>query len=333
VSSRELDSVPETGPDWRAVDVGGATLTWVIDHSPGLVMVGGRAGGRPFLAHVDHEGEVDQISVPDSLAPHGDARTARWGDEGLIGVCGQTGLWCQHGSDGETTVPAVPRDETGVAPSRLWVTSGDGQLRVVAAYPRPQGWEIRILDPELTLLPTQRSLVVGGELETVHVAAFAGRVCVVGADDRSERLGLWWSRSYAEPERVHETPDPEWRPVAWQRVPDRVAQGLDGDAGAFFAGSSDEEALVWDIEGEVRWAGEVALDPSSPTVLLAEAPPGEPTPSVAFQTPAGGVLAHGSAAFTLPPGRLEGVVLNRGFDLTRCFAIVDGGLCVFEVPD
>ena len=320
-----------TVPSWRLVDLADSRIDFVFDHSPGLVTIGG-VRGQPFLGLADDRGIVEELVIPPAAAVYGPPRSVRWGEGGLIGVCGPTGLWRQDAS-WKTTVPELPTDEEGNTAEWLWVTSGDGELRVVAVYPTDRGRELRIWDDQLRLLSRERSLYLLGDPSQLHVAAFAGRVVVCGpvGETPPASLTMWWSRTYPSPEFDHESAHPRWEQVTMETVPDLVTHGLDWDTAAFFAGVVGGAAAVWDHEGELRHTVDVTLDPNAPLVVLAEAPPDDDLTSMAVQTATGGLLVHAGQTHPMPKGTLTTAVLNRGFDHPRCFAVVDGDLHVMEL--
>ena len=188
-----------TVPSWRLLDLADSRIDLVIDHSPGLVTIGG-VRGQPFLGLADDRGITQELVIPPAVAVYGPPRSVRWGEGGLIGVCGPTGLWRQDPS-WKTTVPELPTDEEGNAAEWLWVTSGDGELRVVAVYPTDRGRELRIWDDQLRLLSRERSLYLLGDPSQLHISAFAGRVVVCGpvGEAPPASLTMWWSRTYQSP--------------------------------------------------------------------------------------------------------------------------------------
>ena len=320
-----------TVPSWRILDLADSQIDLVVDHSPGLVTIGG-VKGRPFLALADHRGIVDELVIPPAAAVHGPPRSVRWGEGGLIGVCGPTGLWRQD-SSWEATVPGLPRDEEGNSAEWLWVMSGDGELRLVAVYPTDRGRELRIWDDQLRLHSRERNLYLLGDPRQLQVAAFAGRVVVCGqvGEVPSGSLTMWWTRSYPSPEFDLESAHPRWEQVSMETAPDLVTHGLDWGAAAFFAGVVGGAAAIWDHEGELRHSVDVKMDPNAPLVILAEAPPDEDLTSMAVQTATGGLLVHAGQAYPMPHGTLTNAVLNRGFDAPRCFAVVEGNLYILEL--
>jgi hypothetical protein len=323
-----------TAPSWRLLDIPEAHIDFVVDHSPGLVTVGGDRG-RPFLGLVDNGGLVEELAIPSAVAELGSPRSVRWGEGGLIGVCGPTGLWQLWNQDGtwESTIPELPTDEEGNDAEWLWVTSGDGELRVVALYPTDRGPELRVWDDQLRLLARDNALYIHGDIHQVHVAAFAGRVVVCGplGEVPPPAVAMWWSRNYQDSWFDSELDNPRWEQTPFENVPDLITHGLDWDAAVFFAGVVGGAAAIWDADGELRHVVEVAIDPTAPLVILAEAPPGDEGACIALQAASGGLLSHAGEEYLMPTGKLTAAVLNRGFDRPRCFAVIDGGLHVLEL--
>ncbi len=320
-----------TAPSWRLLDIADSRIDLVIDHSPGLVTIGGFRD-RPFLALADDRGIVEELVIPPAAAVYGPPRSVRWGEGGLLGVCGPTGLWHQDASR-KTTVPELPTDEEGNTAEWLWVTSGDGELRVVADYPTDRGRELRIWDDQLRLLTRERSLYLLDDPRELHVSAFAGRVVVCGpvGEAPPASLTMWWTRTYQAPAFDLESAHPRWEQVSMAPAPDLVTHGLDWDAAAFFAGVVGGKAAVWDQDGELRHTMDITIDSNAPLVILAEAPPDDDLTSTAVQAATGGVLVHAGESYPMPKGTLTSAVLNRGFDRPRCFAVVDGDLHVMEL--
>ncbi len=323
-----------TAPSWRRLDLADARVDFVVDHSPGLITVGGDRR-RPFLGLADHGGLVEELVIPAAVAELGPPRSVRWGKGGLLGVCGATGLWKLWNESGswESTVPELPPDEDGNDTEWLWVTSGDAELRVLALYPTDRGRELRIWDDQLRLLTRDNSLYLQGDLRQLYVAAFAGRVVACGplGEVEPSTVAMWWSRNYQDAWFDAEPANPRWEQTSFENVPDLITHGLDWDAGVFFAGLAGGAAAIWDADGELRHFVEVAIDPNAPLVILAEAPTEDEGACMALQAVSGGLLLHAGEEYLMPTGTLTAAVLNRGFDRPRCFAVIDGCLHVLEL--
>lgn len=332
---------------WHRVDLPDEMMVeHLADESPGRVVVSGLRDGTAYAAWLTGTGELTDIPIPPQAAVHGSARVVRTCGQGVLGVCGSVGLWGREtpefrGVATEMAAYPVPRDERGVEAAWLWVTAGDDQLVATAAYPTPDGHELRVLDLFTRLLiPVERPLVTGAPLDQLHVAGFAGRVTVAGpVSDSGPPPSVWWSTSaLLDPAEYRADPVP-WLADALEGPPARITDGIDWGSVSFYAGlTRDGLVALWDGTGELRQVTELRADPEAPVALLAELEPwgdgwAEPDGLAAFvvQTAEGNVLSFRGGTYAVPSGRLRKAVVNRGFDRPRCFVLLDDALHVGEL--
>ena len=84
--------------EWRSAALPtGVQVEDVADSSPGIVLVGGSREGYGWAARLGAEGEVWELDLPADVAERGAVRVIRASDDGVLGVCGPTGLWA-HGT-------------------------------------------------------------------------------------------------------------------------------------------------------------------------------------------------------------------------------------------
>ena len=157
----------------------------------------------------------------------------------MLGVCGATGLWGRK--EGDLNAPGqvheVPRDERGAEAAWLWVTGGDGTLQATAAYPTEGGHELRPLDADThQLMPVEQRLVTAAALESIHVAALAGRITAAGPITDPHTQTAWWATSAVlDPEEYRPDPVP-WLYVAFDGPAACITDGIDEGSVSFYAG-------------------------------------------------------------------------------------------------
>ena len=323
---------------WRVLALPpGMAIAHLADCFPGVVTVAGLRNGRAYAAQLTPQGQLSEIPVPAEAAGHGYVRVLRSGDLGILGVCGATGLWgrtrvYQEDEFGPMQVFDVPRDENGAEPAWVWVTAGDGNLQATAAYPTAGGHEIRPLDTDrCQVMPIEQPLITTAPLADVQIAAFAGRITAAGPF--TDPLSVWWATSFhPDPEDYRIDPLP-WLHHPLEGSPLRITDGIDGMSMSFYAGITAEgTAALWDATGELREVTGVAVDPQDSHVLIAEiegwgswGEGEEPGGLAAFavKAPSGNVLSFQGKTFEMPAGRIRCVVINRGYDHQRCFALID----------
>lgn len=332
---------------WRRLELpDGLVVEHLSDSSPGRIVVSGSLDGAAYAAHLTADGELSDITIPSAAAAHGSARIVRSCHLGVMGVCGAVGLWGRdvdptHGVDTELEAYPVPRDEQGADAAWVWVTAGDDQLLATVAYPTEDGHELRVMDLfTRRLIPVAQRLVTAAPLDDLHVAAFAGRVTV--ADPVS--LCAWWSGcALLDPAEYREDPAP-WLPLPFENPPAAIVASHDWDALSCFAGlTADGRVALWDSTGERRETIDLRPDPSDPVVLLAELeawggsswdePWRDHDGLAAFvvRTADGNRLSFLGQTYDVPDGRLRAAVLNRGYDVPRCFVLLDGEVHVGEL--
>jgi hypothetical protein len=337
------------GIQWRRLDLPpGFLVEHLSDSSPGRVVVSGSLDGVAKAAHLTGEGELTDIAIPPEAAALGSARVVRSCNLGVMGVCGAVGLWGRdvdtwNGIDTELAAYQVPRDERGTEAVWVWVTAGDDQLLATAAYPTEDGHELRVLDLfTRRLLPVEQRAVTQARLEDLYVAAYAGRVTV--AEPATHRA--WWSGcALLDPAEYREDPVP-WLSISFEEPPVMITDSIDSDVIAFFAGVDDDgRVALWDSEGGKRETTDLVADPADPVALLAELegwggsswdePWREPDGLAAFvvRTAEGNRLSFLGDTYHVPDGQIRAAVLNRGFDLFRCFVLLDDSVHVGVIDE
>ena len=325
-----------SGTQWRVLDLPpGMVVEHLADAFPGTLTVSGLRDRTAYAAWINPDGDLREIPIPPAAAEQGSARVVRSSDLGVLGVCGSTGLWGRRDdANGHGQVHDVPSDENGTEAAWLWVTAGDGNLQATAAYPTKGGHELRPLDADAhQLMPVEQRLVTATPLENIHVAAFAGRVTAAGPITDPHTLTVWWATSAVlDPEEYRPDPLP-WLYDAFEGPPACITGGIDWGSLSFFAGvTTDGTVALWDVTGAIRETTDVPVDLDDPVALIAEIEgwgswgegedPGG-LAAFAVKTPAGNVLSFRGGTYDMPPGRIRSVVLNRGFDRPRGFALID----------
>jgi hypothetical protein len=321
----------------------------LADYSPGVITIAGGRDGAAFAAQLRYpEGALTEITVPEEAAALGPVRTLKCGDNGVLGVCGDIGLWGlvalvddDHLGPvdapdylGTRPVPIeLPRDEHGARASWVWITAGAGHVQAIAAYANRAGHEIRALDIGThQLMPVEQPLITAAPLETLQVAAFGGRVTVAGPVTGPDALTSWWGPSY-HPDPAQDRDPLPWLSNEFEEPPTRLSGSIDWDAMSFYVGTREDQTVaLWDSTGELRETTGIGADLNDPIALLAELDPwgeldnhdAEGLAAFAIKATDGNVLRFLHENHEMPPGRLQSVVLNRGFDRPRCFALIDG---------
>jgi hypothetical protein len=137
-----------------------------------------------------------------------------------------------------------------------------------------------------------------------------------------------------------------WLSISFEEPPVMITDSIDSDVIAFFAGVDDDgRVALWDSEGGKRETTDLVADPADPVALLAELegwggsswdePWREPDGLAAFvvRTAEGNRLSFLGDTYHVPDGQIRAAVLNRGFDLFRCFVLLDDSVHVGVIDE
>ena len=326
-------------PGWRRVSVSGLTLTGPVEpYQPGHLIASGRLGGRECVVDLTVGGDAGRTDeatarcLPDhdhppripsatALSSNGEVILAvEWQD---MADATPPVVWAGHDLDlsRESLEPGPDGDATAFVDA----ATSDDEAIVVGTAPSavcPNGavaaWTVQV--PGLSRFGGQGPCVDAGSPSPLHAATDDAWLLIAGptfAPGTAPSAGQPTQAWYATAD------DEDWATATWHHIalpeaPELVSDvvvSLDG----MVAGSRAGRPVLLTVDGdratEVDVPDEV-LDPSSPTVLVADAGTGNRPVVLAVQTPRGLRVwtqrQDGWYAVDGPPGHLTSAVEMDG---------------------
>jgi hypothetical protein len=289
-------------PGWERVTVDGLTITGPVEpHLPDRLIASGRLHGRACLVEITLDraarclpdrDEPPEIPSATALSSNGDVILAvEWQD---MGDATPPAVWT--GYDLDLSRESLPPGAEGNATAFVDAATSDDEAIVVGTVPStrcPHGavaaWAVRL--PGLVPFGSEGPCVDAGSPSPLHAATGDAWLLVAGPAYAPDRLP-----SADQPTRAwYATADDEdwatatWHPVTADAPPEVVTDvvvALDG----VVAGSTENRPVLMTVSGDRATTVDVpdeALDPSAPTVLVADPGTGGRPVVLAVQTPSG----------------------------------------------